>query len=337
MVPPEEIEKEAPTTLPADFGEWDSGGAPEPQHASYNGFEAVPRQAVKQVTARAPVLPVTARSAGAGFRSPSTAYAEADQVFQMPASSASVSGHGYDEDGVRGNKGMKAIAAGGVMALLLAGGWFGYVKLHSKPVAQTHPVTTQQQVVSNSNPTTEIVANTPVETAAAPVAPATDTGRPLSAQSTAAMNRQLNAPSRISEDLSKLGGRPAPSAGANLNAMEGLEANSNVFGNDAGPKVKVAAQRVSLSAGVAGGLLLQSTPPSYPPMARNARIQGTVVIQATISKTGEVVDPHVVSGPSMLRESAVNAVKSWRYRPYKLDGQPVEVETTVNVVFNLGG
>jgi protein TonB len=60
------------------------------------------------------------------------------------------------------------------------------------------------------------------------------------------------------------------------------------------------------------------------------------VIQATISKAGTIENPHVISGPVMLRQAALDAVKTWRFRPYLLDGQPVEVETSVNVVFNLG-
>jgi protein TonB len=61
------------------------------------------------------------------------------------------------------------------------------------------------------------------------------------------------------------------------------------------------------------------------------------VIQATISKNGTIENSHAVSGPTMLRQAALDAVKSWRFRPYLLDGEPVEVDTTVNVVFNLGG
>jgi protein TonB len=83
--------------------------------------------------------------------------------------------------------------------------------------------------------------------------------------------------------------------------------------------------------------LLQKTIPLYPPIAKAARVSGTVVLQATISKTGTIENLRVISGPQMLQQSALDAVKSWRYRPYLLNGEPVEVETTVNVVFTLGG
>ncbi|MGA2572010.1 MAG: energy transducer TonB [Terracidiphilus sp.] len=95
-------------------------------------------------------------------------------------------------------------------------------------------------------------------------------------------------------------------------------------------------EKVSISAGVSAGLLLQKTEPIYPPIAKAARVSGTVVLQATISAAGTVEDLHVVSGPALLQQAALDAVKDWRYRPYLLSNQPVEVETTVYVIFTLG-
>ncbi len=86
---------------------------------------------------------------------------------------------------------------------------------------------------------------------------------------------------------------------------------------------------------IVAGLLVQKTIPVYPPIARAARIQGTVVLEATISRAGTIDNLRVDSGPPMLQQAALDAVKTWRYRPYLLNGEPVEVETTVNVVFTL--
>jgi protein TonB len=85
------------------------------------------------------------------------------------------------------------------------------------------------------------------------------------------------------------------------------------------------------------GLLVQRTQPIYPPIAKSARVEGRVLLKATISATGIIKDVQVVSGPPMLRQSAVDAVRTWRYKPYKLDNQPVDAETTVEVVFSLLG
>ena len=90
-----------------------------------------------------------------------------------------------------------------------------------------------------------------------------------------------------------------------------------------------------ISQGVAQGLLIHRVVPEYPPVPRAARIGGTIVLQATISKSGTIENLHVASGPEMLRQAALDAVKQWRYRPYLLNGEPVEVETTVNVEFRL--
>jgi len=84
-------------------------------------------------------------------------------------------------------------------------------------------------------------------------------------------------------------------------------------------------------------MLLLKTTPVYPPIAKAARVSGTVVLQATISKTGSIENLHIISGPAMLQQAAMQAVRSWRYRPYLLNNEPVEVETTVNVIFSLGG
>lgn len=83
------------------------------------------------------------------------------------------------------------------------------------------------------------------------------------------------------------------------------------------------------------GLLIRKVVPQYPALGRAVRAQGTVVLQATISKQGTIENLRVISGPPMLQQAALDAVKQWQYRPYLLNGEPVEVETTVNVVFKM--
>lgn len=93
---------------------------------------------------------------------------------------------------------------------------------------------------------------------------------------------------------------------------------------------------VRLSSVLVAGLLLYKPAPLYPVIAREAGVQGTVVLQAMISKDGTIENLRVVSGPALLQQAALDTVKTWRYRPYLLNNLPVEVETTVNVVFTLG-
>jgi len=102
------------------------------------------------------------------------------------------------------------------------------------------------------------------------------------------------------------------------------------------PKVATP-QRVRVSAGVTSGLLVRKVNPVYPPLARQARISGTVVLRAVISKDGSIENLSLVSGHPMLAPAAIDAVKQWKYKPYLLNGEPVEVDTEVQVNFTLAG
>jgi protein TonB len=94
-------------------------------------------------------------------------------------------------------------------------------------------------------------------------------------------------------------------------------------------------QRISASAYVMGGLLRSKQNPVYPHKAIAARIQGTVMLLAEISKEGEVTNLHVVSGPGELAPAAIEAAQRWLYRPYLYLGRPVEVETQLQINFAL--
>ena len=101
--------------------------------------------------------------------------------------------------------------------------------------------------------------------------------------------------------------------------------------------VKPPPPKLRVSSGVASGMLVYQVKPQYPPLAVQSHIQGTVVLQAVIGKDGTVEDLHLVSGHPMLAGAAIEAVKQWRYRPYLLNNEPVEVDTQINVNFKLGG
>jgi periplasmic protein TonB len=85
------------------------------------------------------------------------------------------------------------------------------------------------------------------------------------------------------------------------------------------------------------GDLVRKVLPTYPPLARSARIQGQVVLQAVISKEGIIKNLRVLAGHPMLAPAAIDAVRQWRYRPYVLNNDPVEVETQITVNFSLAG
>lgn len=85
------------------------------------------------------------------------------------------------------------------------------------------------------------------------------------------------------------------------------------------------------------GNLIHRVQPEYPQLARQARIQGTVVLRAIISREGRIENLQVLSGHPLLVPAALDAVRQWRYRPYSLNDEPVEVETQITVNFTLTG
>ena len=133
---------------------------------------------------------------------------------------------------------------------------------------------------------------------------------------------------------------------AGVAGMSGMGSGSGVPGGVMGgigtapaPVVKVAPPKgpTRVSSGVIQGLKIGGINPTYPPIARAAHVSGAVVLHAIISKAGTIQDLQVVSGPEMLRSADTEAVKTWRYKPYVLNGEPTEVDTTITVNFNFGG
>ncbi len=91
-----------------------------------------------------------------------------------------------------------------------------------------------------------------------------------------------------------------------------------------------------VSAGVTVGLLMAPIRPVYPIIAKTAGVQGVVVVEAVISKAGRIESLNVVSGPMLLRQAAIDAIQAARYQPYRLNGEPTEVQTTITVNFKIG-
>jgi protein TonB len=94
-------------------------------------------------------------------------------------------------------------------------------------------------------------------------------------------------------------------------------------------------QALNISQGVSRGLLYKKVQPVYPQNALAMRVEGPVELMATISKTGDITHVKVLSGNSQLTKAAADAVKQWKYKPYLLNGEPVEIQTQITINFKL--
>jgi periplasmic protein TonB len=164
------------------------------------------------------------------------------------------------------------------------------------------------------------------------------------------LNGQLRTPSRIPEKVQMIREEEAPpplAMGGVVGGVAGGIPGGQLGGVIGGivnqtsslavvPKLAaVQPKRIRVSQGVTRGMLTLRIEPTYPPLARQARVQGDVVLKAIVSKEGNITELELISGHPMLAPAAIAAVKQWHYRPFLLNGEPIEVETVVTVIFRI--
>jgi protein TonB len=236
-------------------------------------------------------------------------------------------------------------------------------KAETTPAAVTEPVANPQ--MPKSSPSVP-AANTPAPTAAQPEVSASGTPKTPAKQiaepeddesdSRPSPNSAKNesSPSTTKSESEKpesnalvvKGGKApsvatksAPAPDAPPPSMIGMATPSTVAlpnlgtSSESGPKPVL--QTLSISQGVSQGLLYKKVAPTYPPAALRMRVEGVVELQATISKQGDISKVKVISGDAQLAKAASDAVKQWKYKPYLLNGEPVEIQTGVTINFKL--
>lgn len=174
-----------------------------------------------------------------------------------------------------------------------------------------------------------------------PVVPAQREASPspssMAAPSTA---RPLIATLLPGRDASSTDSPQLPLFGNGMRMPDGLPSGI-ALGDGHGPSVTVVPVKpvgpVCVSSGVSQGMLITPIRPVYPAIAKAAHVEGSVVVEAMISRTGTIESLHVVSGPQMLQRAAIDAIREARYRPFQLNGKPTEVQTTITVNFRIGG
>lgn len=266
--------------------------------------------------------------------------------------------------------GSKKIFIGIAAALVVAGGlYFGWTHFHgsadqsfpsaavsSAPVTPAVPKPSGAQPAKNpaiTSPTSQLSANpatsdvpktSDVGSAVNSVTP-TESAKP-SAPAPSVASKAAPTEDKPAEAPLVVKGGSVPSApvkattpDAPAPSMIGLAAPGTaapppnlVTSNDG---LKPLLQSVNVSQGVSQGLLIKKVPPSYPANALRMRVEGTVELQATISKSGDITHVKVISGDAQLTRSASDAVKQWKYKPYLLNGEPVEIQTQITINFKL--
>jgi protein TonB len=177
----------------------------------------------------------------------------------------------------------------------------------------------------------------------APLAPAVETRSLGSGLGSLSFNRPIMPPSWIPRTISTGEEAALPPIDPSLVGAAGGRGDGTAVPNSIGtganafvPPPPPAPRPLRVSR-VMEGNLVHRVQPEYPALAKMARVQGAVVLHAIISKQGTIEGLEVISGPPALVEATVEAVRQWRYRPYYLDDEPVEVDTQVTVNFVLAG
>jgi periplasmic protein TonB len=253
------------------------------------------------------------------------------------------------------------------VAVVLVAGYFGWTKMHSAngtPAAQQQvapaPATTSQA----SSPDQQSGAQTidlqsPSEVVEAPGKERVPTTKTSSAKPSAAVPAPspnsttstspaddvevtvVRQPIVVKNQRSKSTSSEPAAADAQAPAPEAVTSNTNdnaISGMLSTAPVSVPApisQQIKLSQGVSQGLLVKRVAPTYPMTAKQMHLQGSVQIQANISKDGNITDVKLLSGDAVLGRAAMDAVRQWKYKPYVLNGEPIEIQTQVTVIFKL--
>ncbi len=347
MASPASITRANPDTLPADFGEWDAQPIPAVLPEDFNEFDGEP---LCHADGGGEKLDKTAddeKAANSDLASPSVSVqaTKPDHAqIESPNIETPKENEVSSETSPHERSRLKVLTiTSSVILLLLLLVSLLYARREFAAV-KPHAATGHQQYEPQPSPA-QPAESSPAPTKPSPSVPAvaapSEQVAPVPDQSSRSdqaslMDAQLNAPARIPKALKSASTQEAPDlTTVGMDGIGGAESIGGVFGTNKRPVVKAESKPIAISAGVAEGRLIHRMPPVYPQIARSARVSGTVILSATISKAGLPEGVHVISGPEMLRRAAIDAVKTWRYKPYLLNNEPVQVETTINVIFTI--
>ncbi|HYU45772.1 MAG TPA: TonB family protein [Terriglobales bacterium] len=264
-----------------------------------------------------------------------------------------------DQENGGGSRGSRKILVAAAAVLALASvGYVGWNKLSTPKTTGTSPALSQPQppsppAAAATTPmpapvtipaTDRAAANTSTETSKTAVAPAT---APAAAGSSPVLRIDANSkPETKHLDVTRIVVKSTPAKQASARTEEAAQLPSPLAlgaSNDSALSSLTAASfrsqpslaKVNISQGVSQGLLIRRVQPRYPQNALAMHLQGAVQLDAMIDKEGKIVNMKVLKGDAVLARAAMDAVRQWRYKPYYLDGVPVDIETQITVNFKL--
>lgn len=235
-----------------------------------------------------------------------------------------------------------AIAAVVVLALVLLSsyGWRTWYKASigskANQAAATPPATgSESQEVAAGAGTTEdpeavlpVSAPAPKEASTIAVKPAADVAIP----DTVVRRRDLTSPPVPSNSTANTAAAPGPS-GDEVPQIAASSSGASELGNVLSATPVLPSLGLPISKGVTGGVLVHKVQPIYPAEARRTGVEGSVVLDGVITVEGQIEDLKLVSGPPLLAQAAIEAVKQWRYTPYALSGKPLAKQTRITISF----
>jgi periplasmic protein TonB len=351
---------------------WQSPNAPGPMAVALKrAAEAAGKadfQAKSELESKpSAVSPVSASGAAAAVAPAKEISPEEDVISSEPLETSTVA---VEPRRSGGNNKAGLIAA--VVLLVAAGGYFAWSKFHpslssipfvkqavspARSSASTAPAAqpAAPAIDATSKPSADVVAtvlppasektSAPVETVASTAKKSTSITVPSSPEAASDAAKTIPAASDaivVTTEAPKTAEqKPVPQETAdpvapalNVAPDSGDKAISGLVDTPAAVP-HAAPQALRVSQGVSQGLLVKKIAPVYPPQAVQMRVQGSVQILASISKDGNITDVKLINGDPILARSAMDAVKQWKYKPYYLDGQPMEIQTQITVNFSL--
>jgi protein TonB len=334
-----------------------SASAPAPAREDWKPSRKLPEFQAPQVADHAIVAPAKVKLESGSHK---TAVIPMETPKIEPPTFAALAVKDHEESDGSGKKAYVLIAV--VVLATIFTGYVVYQKTHTAGVQPPKPAEvsiptpsattsaaspvsvspTPEPAQANSAATQEIVLATPKATAPASVADVT-VHKPTAAIHTST----AVAPSADSQDVTEtiiVKNSPKSSSKSDeadmappqaIGMPSDSQSLSGIVAITPAAVAKPAITRVKVSQGVSQGLLMKRVQPVYPSQALQMRIEGTVLLDANIGKDGRISGVRVLKGDNILAKAATDAVKQWKYNPYFLNGEPVEIQTQISVTFKL--